>query len=1130
MIIVGCGGSGGKVVQLLRREIELQLRRKGWTEGIPKAWQLIYVDTPSTQEQGIPGVPTVPLGDYVSVSGGFDLYGDVVTSLFNSYQGMEDRFSGWLPEKEIMVPLTDGAGQMRAVGRATAFSSMGQLSQRLQAAYEATIANSAELAQLYNALYPGAEPVSSLSADQKPYIFVVSSLAGGTGAGIFMDVCDVFRACDDDLSNRISGVLFSAEVFANLTNESGLQPNSLAALSEIMSGYFDHHRPLEPLYKKEMPIATAHAGISGPAYPYIIGTSTMTGKSLSEIMDCYRATTQTLAAVMMNPTDIGYYFTQFAQTNWMAKQANNVVAWTFGNQSPLNEAKGVFSSFGSSTLSLGLRRMEEYAIQRAARLVVDFQNHGWQSLGHDAMGQPQASSEEVVEFLKQRHGPGFVSDSQLLEKDDPEGSNDQIIDQLCSKERLDSSWLTFRADVVNQLQSVGDASSLEWQNVIASTVENQSEKFMTEIKGLIAQGREQFVSVTPVRLMETTSRAMARHGLRVARGLLSYTREDLSIAARQLHAQSTGYIEAGQRWRSDLASVFVEAPKNIPADHDLVRNGVKAAAQLAYVQALAEVRDRASELMLELQEQVIDPLVQLLIQVEEGLGAAPQVQQWPGSYGVPPQLEPPPLEFCLVESDKWPDLYVDLVSASASHDAEQGGWETILRTMVGAGGFTVNRDGTEHQVETAIEIRKGEHWSPRSAGGDGLSLKFDKHYEVEDVVARAREWITREGTAMGDFLNQGIMEYLNDTHADGNAVTDHQQRLDRFEQALENVLASASPLVNIAEGAALRVHPSNSAEARSFSRQMENLPLGEGHPAYSIAAKVIEQTVFGPGAPAGAVDEYFGPEQRGVESATCVSYLNSAVHPAAITSLMGPIAQTWNSSADTASFWMRRRARSLKEFVPVHPHVLRSMIRGWITGRMLDLIPTPSHEAGFSIRREQGLAEFPWPTVRGHISTTGSPVSWLPALLESIPLAFARFTTESTVLDAYDELYLLGQSDRSGAKAGSPSADYQHPGIELTEFIEHGAAQNTEPAVLDERFASKEPNISSPEEDRKQRLLSYMDQFQGTLKKHTDIDISQSNIWQVPDGIGLFDEINACAQEMINSINRVDTASPGEVG
>ena len=98
------------------------------------------------------------------------------------------------------------------------------------------------------------------------------------------------------------------------------------------------------------------------------------------------------------------------------------------------------------------------------------------------------------------------------------------------------------------------------------------------------------------------------------------------------------------------------------------------------------------------------------------------------------------------------------------------------------------------------------------------------------------------------------MEYLNDTHADGNAVVDHQERLDRFEIALEKVLLAASPLVNIDAGAALRIHPANSADVMSFTRVMEELPLGEGHPAYSVAAKVIEQTVFGSGAPAGAVE------------------------------------------------------------------------------------------------------------------------------------------------------------------------------------------------------------------------------------------------------------------------------------
>jgi len=207
------------------------------------------------------------------------------------------------------------------------------------------------------------------------------------------------------------------------------------------------------------------------------------------------------------------------------------------------------------------------------------------------------------------------------------------------------------------------------------------------------------------------------------------------------------------------------------------------------------------------------------------------------------------------------------------------------------------------------------------------------------------------------------------------------------------------------------------------------------------------------------------------------------------------------------------------------------MIRGWITGRMLDLIPAPTPDDGFSIRTEQGLAYFPWPTVKGTLSTTGSPVSWLPALLETIPLAFALFTVDESVLDAYDELYLLGQTDRSAAKNRNPARNYQqHPGIEITEFIDHGAARDTEPAVLDERFAPQESNIASPEEERKQRLLNYLAQFQRTLEDHIETDLNQSNIWKVPDGMGLFAEISACAQEMINTINQVDTVSPGEVG
>jgi hypothetical protein len=1118
IIIAGCGGSGGKVVQLLRQELELRLLRAGWTTGIPKAWQLLYLDTPATQESAIPGIAALPLTDYVSVSGGFDNYEDVATSLFNTYSGHEDKLVGWLPEKEIAIPLTDGAGQMRAVGRATAFSSLDKVGKRLNEAYEHSISNSAELSQLYRLLNPGKES-KSLSNDQLPYIFVISSLAGGTGAGIFMDVCDVFRAVEKDLSNRISGVLFSAEVFSNLKQEPGLQPNSLAAISEIMAGSFDLHRPMESLYTKKLSMAAEFNGPSGPAYPYIVGTSTMAGAGLSEIIDSYRATTQTLAAVMLNPDQIGLKFTQYQTTNWATKQSGNFVPWAFGNQDPISETKGVFSSFGSSTLSVGLRRFEEYSVLRAARSVIDFQNAGWQALGHDVMGQPAASSEEIIEFLKNRHGPEFVSNCQLseAETDGQVDRNNQIIDQLCTKNDLDNKWQNWRNEVFTELQHIGSASTSHWQQYIASTITNKSERFATDVKSLVASGREHLVGETPTRLLAETTRMIAKHGLPVAKGLLSYTRDDLDIAKAQLKSEASNYRQGAQRWKSDLAAAFLEAPKNLPADHQLIKNGIKAAASKQYYEALAEIRERGAELISELQDQVIDPFVAILLQIQAGLGTVTTTDQWPGSYGVPTHLAPPPLEFCILPHGEWPDLFVEKASTSAEHDTETGSWESVLRTMIGAGGFTKVLNGREEQAQSAIELAKGSNWAPRCAGGDGLSIKFEHHYDINDVVNRSREWITREGTAMGSFLNQGLKEYLDDTYADGTAIIDHSQRLQRFQQCFQKVLQSASPLIGIANAAALKVHPKNHQTATGYEYTMEPLPISPGHPAYDIAREVIQIT-----APDENPDEFFGTERNGIESATCSTLLNSAVHPACITSLLGPVAAAWNSSYGASSFWMRRRARTFKEFIPVHPWVLKSMIRGWITGRMLGLIQAPTEESGFAITSwlSDEESRFPWPLVRGHIDTgKASAVSWLPWLLESLPLGFARYATEPTILDGYDELYLLGQTNRTSATKGSPSDDYPEMSYEITQFIENGVPEGSNSPALSLSLDS-DLEALTPHEKRRSQLMQYLTKFQETLQKQLANDISGEHIWEVKSGYDLFEDIIKEAQTLKLAIGK----------
>jgi hypothetical protein len=44
IIMIGCGGGGNKVVRYTRDAVERRLKRAGWDNGVPRAWQFIGVD------------------------------------------------------------------------------------------------------------------------------------------------------------------------------------------------------------------------------------------------------------------------------------------------------------------------------------------------------------------------------------------------------------------------------------------------------------------------------------------------------------------------------------------------------------------------------------------------------------------------------------------------------------------------------------------------------------------------------------------------------------------------------------------------------------------------------------------------------------------------------------------------------------------------------------------------------------------------------------------------------------------------------------------------------------------------------------------------------------------------------
>ena len=121
IIMIGCGGSGQKAVRYVRDAVKRHLEHRGWAGDFPKSWQFLGIDTLTTQED--PSIPFLPSNDYLSVSLNFSKYQDLSQAIdakfgYEVYPEAFKELQGWRPNpSQVKVPLKEGAGQLRAVGR-----------------------------------------------------------------------------------------------------------------------------------------------------------------------------------------------------------------------------------------------------------------------------------------------------------------------------------------------------------------------------------------------------------------------------------------------------------------------------------------------------------------------------------------------------------------------------------------------------------------------------------------------------------------------------------------------------------------------------------------------------------------------------------------------------------------------------------------------------------------------------------------------------------------------------------------------------------------------------------------------------------------------------------------------------
>lgn len=1049
VVFVGLGGSGGKTIRFLKRDLRHWLTEHGWPESrdIPSGFQFLHIDTPTVQDgRSMTGADMLPDNEYLGLVGAGTSYTDVVTKLDRRI-GVQEEFAGWRVPPPIPVPIIDGAGAYRAVGRTIALAYLDQVRTGLESLVNRVLkpqANS-DLGELWRMVH--GEMPGGKTAD--PLVIVISSLAGGTGAGLLMDVFDVLRSLEPWGDNSF-GILYTPEVFASIGGGlmHGVQPNSLAAISEILNGHYWHGvqqgnnekgMPTEIGLKTpkvfEVSGATGAIARSGPAFPFLVGSTNAGGVHFSTDKEVFETIGGALVAWCIDPISQDQ-LTAFAFANWAAKASENLTQSDLLINKGEAEEQGApaFNALGCARVSVGTRYLERYSAQRLARDAVTYiagyhmesdEAHSFQeSLGSN---KPQ----EIAKAIAQSKFNWFV---QLVGLQERGIEFNHVLDAL-RPEELGALTNTAIASSA-QLADIGRASAEAYLEQIIDAVRNSLVTFDEKIRPLIERNKEKWVETMPTQLMAVVEQAIGNYGMAVTVELIDqlihYLTNPVDGVCTELLAESEkeySVYASEAEWSSRAATVLAGIKGNFTMQStDKVMESIAVAVGYGNQIVEVQVREQASSLLTEFAKSVLIPLKRSLSDVSLNLDKKiGEVSSWPTwSEGLPPlDSTPPSSEYTLIEPARFASVFIDTLAKTVGGDPTQKPLHRadaraavisgdFLRVMEAAG------NNNRNLVRPAQAIQITQPWNPgsailRNANRPKSDLIVDLKFEPSDFQQRARMWLRRDNTAFENLLKSTLSTYTSGSTVFSANMhveeSEYAERRVKFIAQLQKAIGASAPLVELDIALHQHIHP-----VRPFKIQFSSFPFN-GHALQDEVIKAISPHVKDDG----NVDEIESVKKYlvndgSIESIQIMSFLNGPHYPFLFSSLLEPIGQRWAKNKDTkheiSNFWTKRRARLLGEFIPAPQEHIIAMIRGWFTGRLLGLIDVPRNGRNYPIRISQ-----PWSLESGPISfpdplltTPTNAGDELFAVLEALSLAFVMVGQQNNLspLSPYINLRDMG--------------------------------------------------------------------------------------------------------------------------
>lgn len=1060
MIFIGLGGSGGKTLRFLKREIQRWLKEVGWEKGIPVGWQFLHIDSPTTQDGRSVGVDMLPDSEYLGLVGPGVTFPGIAATL-DAVSDSELELEGWRVDPAALnVSVSMGAGQFRAVGRTIALAYLREISLKLDSVIGRV--NDAGAASQLNAL---ANHISGTPSDggtvSDPMVVVISSLAGGTGAGLFMDVCDLMREKAEWGGNSF-GILYTPEVFSSLGAGAtgGVVPNSLAAISELMNGHWYHggvenqsaFSPRSSVFHKR---AGAVGGVtqSGPAVPLLIGsTGGVSGVSFGTDVEVFEMAGRALMSWATDPVIQDEFVAYTVANQASAAIANQVsgvhdVLVNAGSSStPKEHGYPLFRSLGFARVSLGNTYFREYSETRLAYEAARWATEAVQ-LSHPARQvlheDPSLTDDQVADKIANDYLEWFLRDAGLHERGPQQ--ND-VITALYPKDHYLAGMRRAEERAIELAGIDGSETPQTWLNALIPAVANVQRDFYDKVRPNVNDKIRQWIENIQTQVITTTETAIAFHGLHVAGALLDAVIKELADpengVARELRGEAAVAENYSRNWQPQLVALLNQTSGKISSNHASVQAAVTESINYATQNLMNYIITCAATLLESLCEGFLRPLRAQLKTALSGLASGmSDLNDWPrwDNTSVPPAFKPPKNEITLLDAASFPSEFNSrLAETIGGSTVATDDHRTRSRSDVLSGSeirAQLASGESARKLEPLLAISISSRWWPRNVlteeGKAPIGASFMARFSPDDLRHRAEHWLTRSGTNFQDLFKESLATYTtNDGMGGSGPAIDYLARQERLMQCLAEARQLSTPLVKLNSNLLTMLHANTGVSVR-----VSSVPFA-GHP---LEERVREElgTLFGHTSNADALINRSLTTDQSVSFIDIMTTMEAPVSPLVIESLFEPIASAWyqdrTNHVSKDAFWTHRRARVLHEFIPLPREHIVAMIRGFFTARMLGLMDV--NATPVPIKAPDGrTVTFPDPLLRSY--SDGSDL--LPSLLESLPLAMVDVHRVGTVapLASYGALRDYGWQNRSDYGFGL--LEYNKLSMELTSFIESG--------------------------------------------------------------------------------------------